>query len=123
MDKIAGGRGGGPVESWDDFERYARWVADDPKISKGLALGLVEAAAIAATFKEGAYVSVFTHDGRFAYVGRTPVPLPRSGRAPVFNIETGETVDVPVSALAPYGAEFDCDCDRCGEIWEGSRLA
>lgn len=70
-----------------------------------------------------ARVTVFTHDGRPAYVGTTRTPLPTSGRAPVFNPETEETIDVPVSALAPEGATFDCDCDRCLKIWFDTGLA
>lgn len=67
-------------------------------------------------------VTVFTFDGRPAYVGTVPSGRPVEGRYPVTNEETGETVNVPVGAVAPEGAHDSCDCYSCGALWEASGL-
>src|SRR5688500_3957610 len=110
-----------PLPSVRQHVGYLRdGVADEPELRPDLA-----DAETALRLREGAEpirVTVFTHDGRPAYVG-AGVDLDPCDRAVVENPDTGERVSVAYSSLAPEGAELECDCDSCLALWKASGLA
>jgi hypothetical protein len=96
------GTNGTPLQTWEDFQRYARHLADDPMMLAGLANDLLTLAARDVQRVAGTVVTVFTRDGRPAYYGTVTAPG-KAGRYEVKNLDTGETVAVPAYFVRPYG--------------------